>query len=93
MIEWLSILEQEGFLNNASVAIDPPEDGNKSAEDSGYDVAPSVDNLAPQQLIAEASVTITRNGERHEALVNDDDGNLDPVAIVVDVVSVEVPPP
>ena len=91
--EWLSILEQEGFFDNASLAIDPPVDGNESAEDSGDDVAPSVDNLAPQQLIAEASVTITRNGERHEVLVDDDDSNPDPVAIVEDVASAEVPPP
>lgn len=76
-------MDEEGFFEsgNIDMAIEPPADGNESAEDSGDDDEPSVNNLAPQQLRANATVTVSRDGERHELVLNEDPSQPGNVAV------------
>lgn len=64
--EVISMLEDDVDFQEATIAIDPPDDGGfNTDEDSGEeDGGGTISNLNRQQLMAEATVTVLRQGAR-----------------------------
>lgn len=68
--EVLALLEDEGHFDRIDVHIDPADDGEESAEDSGPEDAQDLDHLSGRQLRAQAVATIYTQNDRRTVSVH-----------------------
>ena len=67
------IFDSEQSCDGATVAIDPPDDGNITEEDSGDEEMATTDNFSGRQLSAPVSVKLMQDGERRNLDSDSDD--------------------
>ena len=71
--EVLDLLDDDEFLQNVQVSINPPNDGNQSAEDSDLEDGGNVNHLPAGILEAPAEFKANRGNEDIRSDVNNDD--------------------
>ena len=71
--EVLDLLDDDEFLQNVQVFINPPIDGNQSAEDSDQEDGGNVNHLPAGILEAPAEFKANRGNEVIRSDINDDD--------------------
>lgn len=91
----ITLLEEDGNVLSADVYITPPDNYDKSDEDSGDEESANINNLSRHQLLAEAEVRASVNSQVGLAAAADIPNGLlvDQSAEPIASTSAVIPPP